>query len=174
MKKLVWLFASAALLSSAVYSIVSLNRWEWSRALYFGLVVLVAEVALGTGLVLRKLGQLQGDDTRERDEVRSVLRDQRTPHNRFAWLEAKEVLSRSNVFITMLVSGGIVLSGLAWVLDKIAANTTTSLEEGRLAGDLTRIAYPEDGLLADDVTVLAQSVSHLDDPKLRTLLGRGR
>lgn len=174
MKKLVWLFASAALLGSAGYSIISLNRWEWSRALYFGLVVLVAEVGLGTGLVLRKLDRLEGGQARERDEVRTVLREQRTPHNRFAWLEAKEVLSRTNVFITMLVSGGIVLSGLAWVLDKVAANTTTSLEEGRLAGDLTRIAYPEDGLLPDDVTVLAQSVPHLDDPKLRTLLGRGR
>ena len=172
MKKLMWLFALATFLSSAVYSVISLNRWEWSRALYFGLVVVVAEVGLATGLVLRKLSRLETG--RERDDVRAVLREQRTPHDRFAWLAPKEVLSRSNVFVTMLVSGGIVLSGLAWVLDKVAANTTTSLEEGRLAGDLTRIAYPEDGLLPDDVTVLAQSLPELDDPKLRTLLGRGR
>lgn len=174
MKKLMWLFALGTFVASAVYSIVSLNRWEWSRALYFGLVVIIAEVALGTALVLRKLARLQEGDTSEREEVRTVLRAQRTPHNRFAWLEPKEVLSRSNVFITMLVSGGIVLSALAWVLDRVAASTTTSLEEGRLAGDLTRIAYPDNGLLPDDVAVLAQSLPHLDDPKLRTLLGRGR
>ena len=175
MKKLVWLFAIATFFGALAYSVISLNRWEWNRALFFGLVVLVAEIGLATGLVLRKLDRLAlGDRQREQDEVRSVLRDSRVPRHRFAWLEPKEVLTRSNVFITMLVGGGVILSGLAWLLDKVAARTTTSLEEGRLAGDLTRIAYPEDGLLVDDVTVLAQSVPHFDDPQLRALLGRPR
>lgn len=175
MKKLVWLFAIATFFGALAYSIISLNRWEWNRALFFGLVVLVAEIGLATGLVLRKLDRMSlGDRQREQEEVRSVLRETRVPRNRFAWLEPKEVLSRSNVFITMLVGGGVILSGLAWLLDKVAARTTTSLEEGRLAGDLSRIAYPEDGLLVDDVTVLAQSVPHFDDPQLRALLGRPR
>lgn len=173
MKKLVWLFGLATFLGGAVYSVVSLNRWEWSRALYFGLVMLVAEVGLATGLVLRKLAQMEGNADIERDELRSVLAENRTPHHRFAWLRPEKVVSRSNVFITMLVGGGIVLSGLAWVLDKVAASTTTSLREGKLAGDLTRISYPEDGLLPDEVSVLAHSLPHLDDPKLRALLGRG-
>ena len=29
-----------------------------------------------------------------------------------------------NVFITFLVGGGIVLSGVAWVVDRVAASTT--------------------------------------------------
>ena len=33
--------------------VVSLNRWEWNRALFFGLIVLIAEVGLATGLILR-------------------------------------------------------------------------------------------------------------------------
>lgn len=170
MKKLMWLFAVATLLGAGVYSVISLYRWEWTRALYFGLVMLVAETALATGLILHRLSRLDSSD--ERDEVRTVLRQQRTRHDRFAWLKPKDVMTRSNVFVTMLVGGGIVLSGLAWVLDRIAASTTTSLQEGRLAGDLTHIAYPDDGLLPDDVTVLAQALPHLDDPQLRTLLGR--
>lgn len=175
MKKLVWLFAVATFVGALAYSVISLNRWEWTRALYFGLVVLVAEVGLAAGLVLRKLDRMaESERARERDEVRTVLRESRASKHRFAWLEPREIISRSNVFITMLVGGGVVLSGLAWLLDKVAARTTTSLEEGRLAGDLTRIAYPEDGLLVDDVTVLAQSVPHFDDPKLRALLGRPR
>ena len=175
MKKLVWLFAVATFVGALAYSVISLNRWEWTRALYFGLVVLVAEVGLAAGLVLRKLDRMaESERARERDEVRTVLRESRASKHRFAWLEPREIISRSNVFITMLVGGGVVLSALAWLLDKVAARTTTSLEEGRLAGDLTRIAYPEDGLLVDDVTVLAQSVPHFDDPKLRALLGRPR
>lgn len=174
MKKLVWLFALGTFLAAGVYSVISLNRWEWSRALYFGLVVLVAEVGLAAGLVLRKLDQQAELNAGDRDEVRDILRSSRVPRDRFRWLAPDQVTSRTNVFITMVVSGGIVLSGLAWLLDKVAANTTTSLQEGRLAGDLTRIAYPSDGLLPDDVTVLAQQLPDLDDPQLRMLLGRDR
>lgn len=175
MKKLMWVFALATFFGAGAYTVISLNRWEWNRALLFGLVVVVAEIGLATGLVLRKLDRMgESAGTQDRDEIRRVLADTRTQHHRFAWLDPKEVVSRSNVFITMLVGDGVVLSGLAWVLDKVAARTTTSLEEGRLAGDLSRIAYPDDGLLADDVTVLAQSVPHFDDPKLRALLGRSQ
>ena len=174
MKKLVWLFALGTFLAAGVYSVISLNRWEWSRALYFGLVVLVAEIGLATGLVLRKLDQQDEEDDGERDEVRDILRASRVPRERFRWLAADRLTTRSNVFITMVVSGGILLSGLAWLLDKVAAKTTTSLQEGRLAGDLTKIAYPGDGLLPDEVTVLAQQLPDLDDPQLRMLLGRDR
>lgn len=175
MKKLMWVFAAGTFFGAMAYSIISLNRWEWNRALFFGLVVVVAEIGLATGLILRKLDSMtEARYEREREELRGVLRDARPPRHRFAWLDPKEVVSRSNVFITMLVGGGVLLSGVAWVLDKVASKTTTSLREGRLAGDLTRISYPEDGLLVDDVTVLAQSVPHFDDPDLRTLLRRHR
>jgi hypothetical protein len=174
-KKVMWLFALATFFGGLVYTVISLNRWEWNRALFFGLVMVVAEVGLGTGLVLRKLDRMEESaEQRERTEVKGVLQDTRVAPHRFEWLAPEEVVSRSNVFITMLVGGGVVLSGLAWVLDKLAARTTTSLEEGRLAGDLTRISYPQDGLLPDEITVLAQSVPHFDDPKLRALLRRER
>lgn len=174
MKKLMWLFAIGTFLAAGVYSVVSLNRWEWSRALYFGLVVLVAEIALATGLVLRKLDRQAERGAGDRDEVRDILRSSRVSRDRFRWLAPDQVTSRTNVFITMVVGGGILLSGLAWLLDKVAASTTTSLQEGRLAGDLTMIAYPDDGLVPDDVTVLAQQLPDLDDPQLRMLLGRDR
>lgn len=174
MKKLVWLSASGTFFGSLVYAVVSLNRWEWNRALLFGLVALIAEIGLATGLVLRRLdaqGRRPGQEATARGEVRAVLRETRPRPARFAWLDPKEVMTRSNVFITMLVGGGVILSALAWVIDKVAARTTTSLAEGRLAGDLSRIAYPEGGLYVDDVTVLAQALPHLDDPDLRRLLG---
>lgn len=174
MKKLMWLFALGTFVAAGAYSVISLNRWEWTRAVYFGMVMIVAEVGLATGLVLRKLDRQAEADVAERDQVRDILRASRLPRDRFRWLAPEQLVTRSNVFITMLVGGGILLSGLTWLLDKVAANTTTSLQEGRLAGDLTRIAYPDDGLLPDDVTVLAQTLPHLDDPQLRMLLGRER
>ena len=48
MKAIAWLAGIATLLAGAAYMIVSLNRWEWNRALFFGLIVLIAEVGLAT------------------------------------------------------------------------------------------------------------------------------
>ena len=39
MKLIAWLAGIGTLLTGALYMIVSLNRWEWSRALFFGLIV---------------------------------------------------------------------------------------------------------------------------------------
>src|SRR3990170_447815 len=58
MKTIAWLAGVGTLLAGALYMVVSLNRWEWNRALFFGLIVLIAEVGLATGLVLRKLARL--------------------------------------------------------------------------------------------------------------------
>ena len=58
MKIIAWLAGIGTMVGAAMYMIVSLNRWEWNRALFFGLIVLIAEVGLATGLVLRRLARL--------------------------------------------------------------------------------------------------------------------
>ena len=40
MKVIAWVAGVATLLMGAIYMVVSLNRWEWTRALFFGLIVL--------------------------------------------------------------------------------------------------------------------------------------
>ena len=169
MKAIAWLAGIATLLLGAVYMIVSLNRWEWNRALFFGLIVLIAEVGLATALILRRIGQTKTD--RDIDPaVLAVLRETRPPRpNRFEWLEP----NRTNVFITFLVGGGVILSGIAWLVDRIAANTATPAGEEKLAEQLGQISYPRGGLLVDDVTALAQAVPGCDDEQLRRLLRRG-
>ena len=170
MKTIAWLAGIGTLLAGAVYMVVSLNRWEWNRALFFGLIVLIAEVGLATGLVLRKLDRL-GAASRLDAETLDVLRDTRAPSpDRFAWM--KESTGRLNVFITFLVGGGVILSGVAWVVDRIASKTTTPIGEGRLAAQLQTISYPRGGLVVDDVTVLAQDVPGADDAQIRKLLRR--
>ena len=170
MKTIAWLAGIGTLVAGLVYMVVSLNRWEWNRALFFGLIVVIAEIALATGLVLRKLSEVQR--TRQVDPaVLAVLRDARPgAPDRFAWL--KESSSRTNVFITFLVGGGVILSALAWVVDRIAARTSTPQGEERLAAELAPISYPRGGLLVDDITALAQDVPGADDAQIRKLLGR--
>jgi hypothetical protein len=172
-KQLAWLAATATLVVAAVYSIVSLHRWEWSRALYFGLVVLVAEVGLATALVLRRLGPARRPAAAPADidpRVLHRLRESRPTRDRFQWLDPQP--ARLDVFITMLVGSGVLLSAAAWLVDRLAAHTTTPAGEVRLARQLNAIRYPRDGLLVDDVAVLAQSVPYCDDVQLRRLLRR--
>lgn len=168
MKAIAWLAGVVTLLVSLMYMVVSLNRWEWNRALFFGLIVLIAEVGLATALILRRLGQVQSRDHID-PAVLDALRQSRPPRpNRFAWLEPNQM----NVFITFLVGGGVILSGIAWLVDRIAANTATPAGEKKLAHQLGPISYPRGGLLVDDVTVLAQAVPGCDDEQIRRLLRR--
>jgi hypothetical protein len=169
-KAIAWLAGIGTLLAALVYMVVSLNRWEWNRAVFFGLIVVIAELALATGLVLRKLGELER--SRQIDpSVLAILRDGRPPSpDRFAWL--KESSSRTNVFITFLVGGGVLLSALAWVVDRVATRTSTAQGEEKLAAELAPISYPRGGLVVDDVTVLAQEVPGADDDQIHMLLRR--
>jgi hypothetical protein len=173
-KVIAWLTGIGTLIAAAAYMVVSLNRWEWNRALYFGLVVLIAEVGLATGLVLRRLKRLaQAQEESVDPAVREILRSHRPPGpDRFAWL--RESPSRLNVFVTLLVGGGVIISGAAWLVDRVASRTGAGAREQRLARQLAAIAYPREGLLVDEATALAQDVPGIDDAQVRTLLrGRG-
>jgi hypothetical protein len=169
-KTIAWLTGIGTLLAAGVYMIVSLNRWEWNRALFFGLIVLIAEVGMATGLVLRRLSRLEQGNREVLDPMlREILRANRPARqDRFAWL--KESASHMNVFITFLVGGGILLSGVAWVVDRVASSTAGAVGDQRLAKRISQISYPRGGLVVDDVTVLAQDVPGADDAQIRKLM----
>jgi len=171
-KIVAWLAGIGTAVAALVYMVVSLNRWEWNRALFFGLIVLIAEVGLAAAMILRKLGQIQYGQRHPPDQaIRDILRASRPPSpDRFAWLH--ETTSRTNVFITFLVGGGVLLSGIAWLMDQVASKTSTPVGEQRLGRQLDEISYPRGGILVDDVTVLAQDVPGADDAQIRKLLRR--
>ena len=172
MKIIAWLAGIGTLLAAALYMIVSLSRWEWNRALFFGLIVLIAEVGLATGLVLRRLARLEHVSSRVDPAVANIIREARPPSpDRFAWL--RESNHNLNVFITFLVGGGVLLSGIAWVVDRVASKSSSPAGEERLGRQLNPISYPSGGLLLDDVTVLAQEVPGANDDQIRQLLRRG-
>jgi hypothetical protein len=171
-KIIAWLAGVGTLLAGALYMIVSLNRWEWNRALFFGLIVLIAEVGIATGLVLRRLARLEHVSSRVDPAVANIIREARPPSpDRFAWL--RESNQNLNVFITFLVGGGVMLSGIAWVVDRVASKSSSPAGEERLGRQLNPISYPSGGLLLDDITVLAQEVPGANDDQIRQLLRRG-
>jgi len=171
-KIIAWLAGIGTLLAGALYMIVSLNRWEWNRALFFGLIVLIAEIGLATGLVLRRLARLEHVSSRVDPAVANIIREARPPSpDRFAWL--RESNQNLNVFITFLVGGGVMLSGIAWVVDRVASKSSSPAGEERLGRQLNPISYPSGGLLLDDITVLAQEVPGANDDQIRQLLRRG-
>jgi hypothetical protein len=170
-KVIAWLAGIGTLLAGAFYMVVSLNRWEWNRALFFGLIVLIAEIALATGLVLRRLTRLQYE-LKSDPEVARILRETAPPSpDRFAWL--REQSSHTSVFITFLVGGGVIISAIAWLVDRVASKTSSPAGEERLGRQISAISYPSGGLLLDDVTVLAQEVPGANDDQIRQLLRRG-
>jgi hypothetical protein len=174
MKIIAWLAGIGTLVAAGAYMVISLNRWEWNRALFFGLIVLIAEVGLATGLILRRLSRLEHAQHQVIDPaVSEILRATRPPHpDRFAWLKEAAAGTGTNVFITFLVAGGVLMSGIAWIVDRVASTTSTPVGEERLARELGNISYPRGGLLVDDVTVLAQDVPGADDAQIRKLLRR--
>jgi hypothetical protein len=159
MKTIGWLAGVGTLVASGAYMVVSLNRWEWNRALFYGLILLIAEVALATGLVLKKLGQLSGAPAVD-PEIAAAVRDSAPdPSARFKWLD-DTTSGQLSVFITFAVAGGVLLSGIAWLVDRIASKTTSRVGERHLINRLHAISYPAGGLMADG-----------DDVRLRRLLG---
>jgi hypothetical protein len=169
MKMLAWLAGIGTLLAGAAYTLISLNRWEWNRALFFLMIVVVAEVGLATALVLTKLSRIDRAP-RFHDETLTALKEARPElPDRFAWLK-ESMHGRTNVFITFVVAGGLIISAIGWVVDRIASKSSGTLAEARLAGDLRSIAYPPGGIVVDEVTVLTQDVPGADDAQLRKLL----
>jgi hypothetical protein len=131
----------AVLCSSGAYVFVYLYRWEWNRALVAGVFFLSAEVALGFAAVLHRLHGM-GPDPRVAARVRDARPEPRHP---FAWLAPEG--GQMSVFVPVLMGAGIVLSGIAWLVERLAGATAGPVLERGLARRLSRLALPEDGLL---------------------------
>lgn len=182
MRKLSWFIGGVTLLASGAYIFIYLYRWEWHRALFVAIVFVVAEIALATALVLRQLRQVQAGADRAGGPraaaaggpdpmVLQRLRQSPTERDHFAWLERD--LSQFNVFLTMLLGGGAVLSGGAWLLDRLAHRTAGASLDKTLATRLGALGFPSQGLLANDGELIAAEAPYADDPDLRLLLGPG-
>lgn len=169
MRKIAWLVAAVTLFATGTYVFVYLYRWEWHRALFVAIVFVAMEVAVAAALVLRRLSGTSSPAPSPADEqtYRRLREAPRRDH--FEWL--RRDATGMNVFLTVLLGGGVVVSGLAWVIDRVAHRTAGKRADRQLAEELGELAFPEGGLLAGPGEVFATDAPYDDDPDLRLLVG---
>lgn len=131
----------ATLLASGGYVFLYLVRWEWNRAQISALIFLATEVAFLTWLVNDRIRRLQTDIVAlRRDRTLAHVRDGAPPPRRhFAWLERTD---RLHVFVPILLGAGVVLSAVAWVVERLAIRTARPLLEHDLTDRLAGLAPP--------------------------------
>jgi hypothetical protein len=145
MKRLAYLSGIAVLIPSGVYVFVYLYRWEWNRALIAGLFFVAAEIGLmGAGLferIKRLEARIDERDSGRQPVVLERIQESRPlPKRPFAWLTERS--DELNVFVPVLLGAGLVMSALAWLVERIATMTARPLLERRLVDMLAPIALP--------------------------------
>jgi len=160
MRRIAYVFGSLAAAGAGTYLVVYLYRWQWQRAILCGILLLVVEVMLLGIVLLARLTRIeervkesdagQRELTARQEDVLVRLRQGSVEREgaRFRWLE--ETADRTYVFVPVLMVTGVLLSGLAWVVQRIASATGRPAER-RLAGRLAVLAAPEPGAVVGEL-----------------------
>lgn len=165
MRKLGLAVAAASAAAAGVYFFVYLVRWEWNRALVSGVIFVAVETLVVGSLLMGRLTRLERAvvpaSTPPTGAALAQLRANRPPAGRpFAWLDPKR--GGTNVFVPVLMGAGLVVSALAWLVERVARMVARPGMEVSLAAQLNSIAYPTH-LVGPDPE-LPSAVSLLDGP----------
>ncbi|MGH9223831.1 MAG: hypothetical protein ACRD2W_08630 [Acidimicrobiales bacterium] len=136
------------LLAGAMYFLVYLWRWEWNRAVVAGIIFLAAEIGLSTVAVLdriRGLGAPDGSGRPDPDVLATIRSTAPPPRDHFAWLSPGT--GRMGVFVPVLMGMGVVVSALAWLVERLSRATAGSALERGLAARLAPLSWPQGGLI---------------------------
>ncbi|MDP8993248.1 MAG: hypothetical protein M3N31_09410 [Actinomycetota bacterium] len=172
MRRLRYAVAGVAMAGSGVYLFVYLYRWEWHRAVIAGVLFLVAETALLGAVILERLRAIErrldakgaeaGSTPSEASEARdgaaggagadagaddilARLKDTAPePKVNFEWLSKQP--GEMSVFVPVLLGAGVVLSGVAWVVERLARVTARPVMERGLSVQLAPFALPTGAL----------------------------
>lgn len=141
--------AAVTLAGSGGFMFVYLYRWEWNRALISGVIFLAAEVAVVGWALNNRLTEIghgiDADRTRRIAGQLATARNQ--PSTAFDWLRPER--SGTGVFVPVLMGAGLVLAGLAWLVERLSRATAGRMSDQRLATNLSRLAPPPGGFLDD-------------------------
>lgn len=153
-KRLAYAVGVATMAASAAYFFVYLYRWEWNRAMISGVIFVASEVAVIGAVVLGRLQRLAAPaPPKGSEQVLATLRQAApAPRDHFAWLAPTD---RLGVFVPILMGAGVVMSALAWAVERIARRSAGPALERGLAARLAAFSLPEGGLLAPAVDELA-------------------
>ncbi|MGW1951762.1 hypothetical protein ACWCPI_03215 [Streptomyces sp. NPDC001920] len=158
MRKVAYVFAALAAAGAGTYLVIYLYRWQWQRALICGVLLLVVEVLLFGLVTMGRLNRieerLRDSDRRQREwdaRQEDVLTRLREPaaareEKRFRWLD--DPADRAYVFVPVLMVAGVLLSALAWVVQKVASATARPAER-HLSGRLAVLAAPDPAASGD-------------------------
>ncbi len=115
---------------SASYFVVYLGRWEWNRAIVSGLVALGMLILLSTSIVLRRLNALDrrldatrvgpGAEPTGSEPARVLIGDANVAaaRHRFEWMRPDG--RTTGVFVPVLLGTGMILSLVAYVVERVA------------------------------------------------------
>ena len=142
---IVRLIPLVALAAASGYLIVYLYRWEWHRALVAGVFMIAIEVGVGFAILLDRLRQLETRLTDAEKAAAVTTRDALhttapPPGQPFEWLS--EAANRTSVFVPILLGAGVAISGLAWLLERLARVTAGTVLERGLALRLQPLTVP--------------------------------
>jgi hypothetical protein len=149
------LLGGITLAASGTYTFVYLYRWEWNRALMSAAIFIAAEVAVMGSLLAQRLKvineRLEGPAPTPTpvltsravrlDRIRATAPPARA---NFAWMARPD---RMNVFVPVLMGAGVMLSGVAWIVERIARSTVGPAAERGLASQLDGLALPAHGFV---------------------------
>jgi len=149
-RKMATLIAAATMAATGSYVFIYLARWEWNRALVSSAIFLAAELGLVALMLTARLQRVEaalaapvGPDPRIRRHLREAATTPE-PELRFDWLVQPD---RTGVFVPVLMGAGVVLSAIAWVVERIARATVGPVAERSLSRRLGPLELPPHGLL---------------------------
>jgi hypothetical protein len=138
-----------ALIAAGFYVFVYLYRWEWNRAIMAGVLFIAAEIGLVAALILDRMKKMEerikehGMRRPDLATLQDIEASAPEPRRHFAWLTDQD---KVGVFVPVLMGAGVVISGIAWCVERFAASTARPMLERRLATRLSPLALPEGGL----------------------------
>lgn len=148
-KRIAYLALIAVLLFSGTYLIVYLYRWEWNRAVIAGVFFIAAEIALIGAALFDRLNRVLERKTSttatEKSDILLRIEETAPERSHFSWLKSED--NEVGVFIPVLMGAGIVVSAIAWAVEKVAGATAKPVMESALAARLGSLAFPQ-GFLA--------------------------
>lgn len=134
--------AAVILVVSGIYVVIDLARWEWNRAVISALVMVSALIVLVSMILFRQLYRIEqrmealertrGTDAGTLDTLRSTNND--TARRRFRWLERPP--DQLGVFIPVLLGAGVLLSLVAYLIERVAGVFAAATLDPRTARHL--------------------------------------
>ena len=126
MRKVTVLVLVLTLVVTVVLAGQALRDWEWTRAVWMTVAFVAVEVERWSACCSSAASTTSRPGSSRTVASVSTPAWSRLAHRRgdhFVWL--REEMGRTHVFVTMVVAGGVILSGVLWVIDQIARLTVT-------------------------------------------------